>query len=64
MQEELQQPYIFRRPDRTLFISSIVLAITGIALMFTFVGIIIGLPLLLIAGLLSLAGFYKRRTTK
>ena len=61
MAQPYDRPYIYRHPVRSMVLASIALGLTGIVLIFTVVGSIIGIPLLLLSFLFAIGAWMKHR---
>jgi predicted PurR-regulated permease PerM len=55
-----QKAYLLEHPIRSMNLAAVVLAILGLGLIFTAVGVIIGLPMLALAFLLAGAAQYAK----
>jgi hypothetical protein len=56
-----QKAYLFEHPIRSMTMAAVVLGILGICLVFTAVGVIVGLPMLLLAFLFAGGAWIARR---
>jgi hypothetical protein len=61
MEKGLERSYVARHPIKTLILITIVLAVLSGALIFTVVGSIIGLPLMVLAFITGFAAWFKFR---
>jgi len=61
MDRRYERAYLLEHPITSMTVASIILAILGIGLIFTAVGAIIGLPMLLLAFLLGAGAWYGTR---
>lgn len=61
MDRRYQRAYLLEHPVTSMTVAAIILAIVGIGLIFTAVGAIIGLPMLLVAFLLAAGAWFAAR---
>jgi predicted PurR-regulated permease PerM len=61
MNEQVERPYLQRHPIKSLIAVTIVLAVLSVVLLFTVVGSILALPLMIVAAITGLAAWYKLR---
>jgi hypothetical protein len=61
MDRRYQKAYLLEHPITSMTVASIVLALVGMGLIFTAVGAIIGLPMLLVSFLLAAGAWFGTR---
>jgi hypothetical protein len=61
MDRRYQRAYLLEHPVTSMTVAAIILTIGGIGLIFTAVGAIIGLPMLLVAFLLGAGAWFASR---
>ena len=61
MDRRYQKAYLLEHPVTSMTVASIVLALVGLGLIFTAVGAIIGLPMLLVSFLLAAGAWFGTR---
>jgi drug/metabolite transporter (DMT)-like permease len=61
MQPYDDRPYIYRNPVKSMILAAIFLSVAGIVLIFTVVGSIIGVPLLLLGVVFGAVAWTKHR---
>jgi hypothetical protein len=61
MDRRYQRAYLLEHPVTSMTVAAIILTIVGIGLIFTAVGAIIGLPMLLVAFLLGAGAWFAAR---